>query len=71
MNSTTRLMAASIRNPDYLIDTIRAAADVITVPPVCWEKVYNNPIFEMAEREFLESWRKLPAELREEYEAFD
>ena len=71
LNSPTRLMAASIRNPDYLIDAIRASADVITVPPVCWEKVYNNPMFEMAEREFLESWRKLPAELREEYEAFD
>ena len=61
-------MAASIRNPGYLIDSIRAAADVITVPPVCWDKVYKNPIFEMAEREFLESWRELPAELRKEYE---
>ena len=71
LNSPTRLMAASIRNPDYLIDSIRAGAHVITVPPVCWEKVYNNPIFKMAEREFLDSWRKLPAELREEYESFD
>ncbi|MCH2597458.1 MAG: hypothetical protein MKZ95_16920 [Pirellulales bacterium] len=68
MDSPTRLMAASIRNPDYLIDAIRAGSHVITVPPVCWEKVYKNPIFEMAEREFLESWRKLPAELRAEYE---
>lgn len=71
INSPTRLMAASIRNPDYLIDSISAAADVITVPPVCWEKVYQNPIFEMAEREFLESWRKLPADLRADYETFD
>ena len=66
--SPTQLMAASIRNPDYLIDAIHASSDVITVGPACWDKVYNNPLFELAEREFLESWRQLPAALRAEYE---
>ena len=66
--SPTQLMAASIRNPDYLIDAIHASSDVITVGPACWDKVYNNPLFELAEREFLESWRQLPTELRAEYE---
>jgi transaldolase len=71
MNSPTKLMAASMRNPDYLIDSILANADVITVPPTCWEKVYQNPIFALAEREFLESWRQLPEDLRKTYESFD
>lgn len=71
MGSPTKLMAASMRNPDYLIDAIRANADVITVPPMCWEKVYANPIFELSEREFLESWRQLPEGLRKSYESFD
>lgn len=38
------------------------AADGITVPPVCWEKVYKNPIFQMAEREFLHDLKLGPFE---------
>ena len=71
MQSRTQLLAASIRNSDYLIDAISANVDVITVPPECWEKVYKNPIFELAEREFLESWQQLPEDLRRAYEALD
>jgi len=45
--------------------------NVITVPPECWKKVYKNPIFELAEREFLESWQQLPEDLRRAYETLD
>jgi transaldolase len=71
MGSPSKLLAASIRNPDYLAEAIAAGAPVLTVPPACWEKVFANPMFQMAEAEFLERWRRLPAELRAPYEATD
>jgi len=60
-----------MRNPDYLIEAIVAGADVLTVPPACWQMVYKNPIFQLGEREFLESWKKLPAAARKEYESLE
>ena len=66
--STTKLISASIRNPSYLFAAIDAESDVITVPPSCWEKVFNNPIFKLGEQEFLNSWKSLPEGLRKNYE---
>lgn len=68
--STTKLISASIRNPSYLFAAIDAESDVITVPPSCWEKVFNNPMFKMGEQEFLNSWKSLPEGLRKNYENF-
>jgi len=55
MSSHTKLTSASMKNLDYLIDAIRDNAHVVTIPSMCWEKVYKNPIFELAESEFFES----------------
>lgn len=71
MQSPTKFIAASIRNPDYLIEAVMAGADVLTVPPACWQMVYKNPIFLLGEKEFLNSWQKLPATARKEYESLD
>ena len=71
MESPTKLLVASVRNPDYLIEAVIAGADVLTVPPSCWQMVFKNPIFQQGEREFLESWRTLPAAARKEYESLD
>ncbi|MBF0506853.1 MAG: fructose-6-phosphate aldolase [Nitrospirae bacterium] len=70
MQSPTKLLAASIRNPEYLLEAVNAGSDALTVPPSCWEKVYNNPIFQLGEKEFLESWNQLPAALRKNYETY-
>jgi transaldolase len=71
MDSPTKLLSASIRNPDYLMEAIVAGSEVLTVPPICWEKVYNNPLFHMGEREFMESWNSLPESARKLYESID
>lgn len=71
MKSPTKLIAASIRNPEYLIEAVMNGAHVLTVPPSCWEKVYHNPLFYLGEKEFLESWTTLPKELRFKYEQLD
>lgn len=69
--STTKLISASIRNPSYLFAAIDAESDVITVPPSCWEKVFNNPLFKLGEQEFFESWKSLPEDLRKNYEKLE
>jgi transaldolase len=71
MDSPTKLLSASIRNPEYLMEAIVGGSDAITVPPVCWEKVYSNPLFALGEKEFLESWRGLDPAMRTEYESLD
>ncbi len=69
MQSPTRLLGASIRNPDYLVTAIADGAHAVTVPPACWQKVYTNPMLSQAEREFLESWRRLPPLVRKKYDS--
>ncbi len=71
MDSPTKLLSASIRNPNYLLEAVMAGSDVITVPPACWQMVYKNPIFQLGEKEFLNSWQTLPADARKEYESLD
>jgi transaldolase len=71
MDSSTKLLSASIRNPNYLLEAVMAGSDVITVPPACWQMVYKNPIFQLGERDFLNSWQTLPATARKEYESLD
>jgi hypothetical protein len=53
------------------MEAIVGGSDAITVPPVCWEKVYSNPLFALGEKEFLESWRGLDPAMRTEYESLD
>jgi len=69
MDSPTKQIAASMRNPDYLVEAICSGAEVLTVPPSCWEKVYHNPLFMLGESEFLQSWKKLPEAARKTYES--
>lgn len=68
MGSSSKLLAASMRNPDYLNEAIIAGCDAITVPPECWKKVYYNPLFIIGEKEFMDQWRTLPDSAREAYE---
>ncbi len=71
MGSPTKLLSASIRNPNYLLEAVMAGSDVLTVPPACWQMVYKNPVFQLGEKEFLKSWQTLPADARKEYESLD
>jgi transaldolase len=71
MGSPTKMLSASIRNPNYLLEAVMAGSDVVTVPPTCWQMVYKNPIFQLGEKEFLKSWQTLPADARKEYESMD
>ena len=69
LNPKIKLLAASIRNSNQLLASVTNGADVITVPPSTWEKIYNNKFTLDGEKSFKESWEKLPFSIRKKYEA--
>ena len=42
LNPKIKFLAASIRNSNQLLSAASNGADVITVPPTTWEKIFNN-----------------------------
>lgn len=69
IGSPTRLLVASLRNPNQLQAAFAGGADVVTVPPTTWANVHANPFTQQGERDFLASWRTLDANGRAAYEA--
>ena len=68
LDSPTELLVASIRNPDQLVEAVVCGADVVTVPPGTWEKVFENALTSAGLIDFRSAWETLPAEVRQEYE---
>ncbi len=69
LNPKIKFLAASIRNSTQLLSAATNGADVITVPPSTWEKIYKNKFTIDGEKSFKESWEKLPISIRNKYEA--
>ena len=68
LNPKIKFLAASIRNSAQLISAATNGADVITVPPTTWDKIYSNKYTVDGEKAFLESWQQLPQSIRKKYE---
>ena len=68
INPKVKFLAASIRNSSQLLQAATNGADVITVPPTTWEKVFKNKYTLDGEKSFLESWKTLPISARQTYE---
>ena len=68
INSKTKLLLASIRNEDHLIKSIVNGADIITVPPTTWEKVFNNKYTKLALKGMSEDWAKISINDKKNYE---
>lgn len=68
MKSETKLLVASIRNEEHLEKAIINGADIITVPPSTWEKIYKNKYSEMGLKSFFKTWRKVKREYIRNYE---
>ena len=68
LESPTKLLVASLRNPAQLRAAVNGGADVVSVPPSTWELVYQNPLTLQGQRDFAAAWEQLPAELRRAYE---
>ena len=59
IKSKTKLLLASIRNEDHLTKSIINGADVLTVPPTTWEKVFNNKYSNLALDTMHSDWKTI------------
>ena len=68
INSKTQLLLASIRNEEHLYNAIVNGADVVTVPPSTWEKVFKNKYSSLAIKAMSDDWKNLTLSDRRNYE---
>jgi transaldolase len=68
LNSKTKLLLASIRNEDHLIDSITNGADILTIPPTTWEKIFKNKYSKLALDGMLNDWQLIPKKNKRKYD---
>jgi transaldolase len=54
----TKVLAASIRSVQDIIDSAKFGADVATVPPKFLKSMYNHPLTDKGLSDFLSDWKK-------------
>lgn len=57
---STRILAASIRSPRQVLDSLLAGADVATMPFDMLRALYEHPMTEQGLQMFLSDWKKVP-----------
>ena len=55
---TTRVLAASIRNPMHVTQAALAGADIATMPFTVLKQLFNHPLTDAGQKKFLEDYRK-------------
>ncbi len=68
MNVKTKLLLASIRNEDHLIDAIEGEAEIVTIPPSTWEKIFENKYTKLALEGMSKDWKQISKNFRKKYE---
>jgi len=54
----TEVLAASIRHPIHAIEAARMGADIATMPLKVIEQMFNHPLTDKGQAQFLADWRK-------------
>jgi transaldolase len=54
----TKVLAASIRSVQDIIDSAKLGADVATIPPKFLKAMYNHPLTDKGLADFLSDWEK-------------
>ena len=54
----TKVLAASIRSVQDIIDSAKFGADVATIPPKLLKAMYNHPLTDKGLADFLADWKK-------------
>lgn len=54
----TEVLAASIRNPIHVIEAARMGADIATMPFKVIDQLFNHPLTDKGQAQFLADWRK-------------
>jgi transaldolase len=54
----TEVLAASLRNPIHVIEAARLGADIATVPFKVIDQLFNHPLTDKGQTQFLADWHK-------------
>lgn len=57
----TQILAASIRHPKHVIDSIMIGADIATMPPKIFDQLVSHPLTDKGLAAFLADWEKAKA----------
>ena len=60
----TRILAASIRHPQHVVEAALLGADVATLPPKVLWPLLNHPLTDRGLEAFIADWEKLPEDRR-------
>ncbi|KJV68790.1 fructose-6-phosphate aldolase [Candidatus Neoehrlichia procyonis] len=57
-NFTTKVLAASVRNPLHVVNAAKVGVDIVTMPPVIFKQLFMHPLTNIGLESFLQSWQK-------------
>ena len=57
-NIKTKILVASVRTVDHVIESGMIGADVVTLPPATLAKLYKHPLTDKGLKAFLDDWKK-------------
>lgn len=55
----TQILAASIRHPIHVIEAAKAGADIATMPYKVYSQLFNHPLTEKGQIQFLADWQQV------------
>lgn len=55
----TKIIAASMRNPSYVVGAAKAGADIATIPYDCMKKMFVHPMTDVSINGFMSDWKKV------------
>lgn len=61
-NLQTKVLAASIRHQQHVLESLRAGADIATMPASVLEKMVRHPLTDQGLEKFLADWKKRDGE---------
>jgi transaldolase len=59
-NFSSEILAASIKTQNHVLSSLRAGADIITIPEPLLFQMYNHPLTEAGLTQFEKDWAKVP-----------
>ena len=56
----TKILVASVRNTNHVLEAAKIGADIATVPYSVFEQMFNHKLTDAGIKKFLEDWEKVP-----------
>lgn len=61
-NYSTQVLVASVRNPVHILQAAKLGAHVCTVPFKVLDQLFNHPLTDLGNEQFLKDWAKVPGQ---------